>query len=106
MEHIAILSIKRKLLGKILSGEKTIESRWYKTKKTPFNSIKENDIIFFKETGMPITAKAIVEQALFFDNLDEEKIKEILNEHGKNIGVDMSYFEEVKDKKLCSLIFI
>ena len=106
MQHLAILSKKRKLLDKIISKEKTIESRWYKFKKPPFNSIKENEIIYFKESGMPVTAKAKVEKALFFENLSEEKIKEILNEHGKNLGVDMSYFEEIKDKKFCSLIFL
>jgi len=106
MQHLAILSKKLDLLNKILMKEKTIESRWYKFKKPPFNAIKENELVYFKESGMPVTAKAIVEKILFFENLNKDKIKEILLEYGKQIGVDISYFEEIKDKKFCILTFL
>lgn len=49
MEHLAI--IKKDWLEKILSREKTIESRWYKHRKSPFMAINKGDTIYFKETG-------------------------------------------------------
>ncbi|MBI5871802.1 hypothetical protein HZB88_01830 [archaeon] len=106
MEHVAILSKNMKLLAKILSGEKTIESRWYKFKKTPYHSISINDIIYFKESGKPVTAKVRVNSVLFFDSLNERKIKEILNRYGKKICVPISYFEKLAGKNFCTLIFI
>ena len=55
MEHLAILSKHSRLLAKILSREKTIESRWYKFKKTPYKNIAIGDTIYFKESGEPVT---------------------------------------------------
>ena len=74
MDHIAILSKKLHLLNKILHREKTIESRWYKTKKKPFNTITEGDSIYFKESSEPITIKATVKRVILFEELTEQKI--------------------------------
>ena len=104
MEHLAIL--KKQWLGKILSGEKTIESRWYRHRKTPYNNIAKGDIVYLKESGKPVTAKAAVKNVLFFDNLDRNKIKEILQRYGKQIGVTESYADELTGKNYCSLIFL
>ena len=106
MEHLAILSKKRKLLAKILSGNKTIESRWYKSKRTPYKNIQDGEIIYFKESGEKVSVRAIVEKALFFDDLNEDKIREILQEYGKRIGVDNSHVKDLIDKKYCTLIFL
>lgn len=106
MEHLAILAKKRKLLAKILSGEKTIESRWYKFKKTPYQNISVNDWVYFKESGDPVIAKAKVSKVLFFDGLNEEKIRDILKEYGEKIGVPITYTEKLMGKNFCTLIFI
>lgn len=106
MEHLAILSKKRKLLNRIISGEKTIESRWYISKKPPFKSICVNDVVYFKESGEPVTAKAKVKDVLFYEDLTHKKIKEILSAYSSQLGIDLSYFEEIKNKKFCSLIFL
>ncbi len=106
MEHIAILNKKLKLLEKILSGKKIIESRWYKSKKTPYKNIQEGDIVYFKESGEPVSVKTFVKKVLFFDNLNEDKIKKILHVYGKGIGVDESDVQNVIDKKYCTLIFL
>ena len=74
MDHLAILSKEGKFLDKILSGEKSIESRWYKFKKTPYETIAAGDVIYFKESGESVTAKSQVSGVLFFDQLNEEKI--------------------------------
>lgn len=106
MEHLAILSKQSRLLAKILSGEKTVESRWYKFKKTPYENIAVNDVVYFKESGEPVTAKTTVSKVLFFDNLNEEKIKDILKEYGARLGVSLSYLKKVKDRNFCTLIFL
>ena len=106
MEHIAILSKKRKILDKIISGEKTIESRWYKFKKAPFETISAGETVYFKESGEMISAKAKVKKTLFFKDLNLEKIKEILTAHGKDICMNISQAETIKDKKFCTLIFL
>ena len=106
MEHLAILSKQSRLLAKILSGEKIIESRWYKSKKTPYENIVVNEIIYFKESGEPVTARAKVAKVLFFDRLTESKIKNLLGKYGSSLGVSGSYLENVKDTNFCTLMFL
>lgn len=106
MEHIAILNRKLKLLPKILNGEKTIESRWYKFRKDPYKRILPNEAIYFKNSGEPVSVKAKVKYALFFDNLNDVRIRDILEKYGKKIGVDPSYADKLQGKKYCTLIFL
>lgn len=106
MEHVAILSKSRKLLLKIIEGKKTIESRWYKFKKTPYNNINPDDIVYFKESGEPVTVKSKVEKVLFFEDLNSEKIKKVIEEYGGGICISIAYAEKLKDKNFCALIFL
>ena len=106
MDHLAILDKKRKLLQKIISGEKTIESRWYKFKKTPYQQITAGDTIYFKDSGEPVNIKAKVSNVLFFDHLDENKIKSIITQYGERIGISLSSVERLIEKNFCTLIFL
>ena len=65
--HVAIMRRSWGLLEKILSGEKTIESRWYMQKSEPWESIDAGDIIYFKNSGAPVTLSASVDKVLQFE---------------------------------------
>lgn len=106
MDHLAILDKKRKLLQKIISAEKTIESRWYKFKKTPYQQIAAGNTIYFKDSGEPVNVKAKVSNALFFDQLDESKIRQIITQYGEKIGISLSSVERLLGKNFCTLIFL
>ncbi len=107
MDHLAILKKSRKLLQKIASGEKTIESRWYKFKRDPWNKIKKGETIYFKDSGDPVTFKAEVEKVLQFEDLTLETVKEILRKYGKAIGFTGKIdYSEYADKKYCILLFL
>ncbi len=43
---------------------------------------------------------------LFFDNLNLEKIEELLEKYGSEIGVSKAYAKELQGKNFCALIFI
>ena len=56
MDHVAILrkaKVSRgdNLLQDILDGTKTIESRWYVNKISPWDKIKSGDTVYLKEFG-------------------------------------------------------
>jgi len=107
MDHIAILDKKRKLLDKIRSREKTIESRWYQTKRTPWHNIKKDDVVYFKDAGELVTVKARVKEVLFFDDLNREKILNIIQKYGRAIGFKtLEYTDFYDKKKYCILIFL
>jgi ASC-1-like (ASCH) protein len=106
MDHLAILAKKRNLLSKIISGEKTIESRWYKFRKPPFNCISAGDTVYFKDSGEPVTVKANVKKVLFYDNLTKSVFNDMIDKYGKNICITESFWDAVKDKCFVTLIFL
>lgn len=99
-----------KLTEKILSSEKKIESRWYNSKYPPWNKIKTGEIVYFKDSGDPVTIKTEVEKVLQFENLNEDKVKEILDKYGRSDGIAIQdipkFIELFKHKKYCMLIFL
>lgn len=110
MDHVAIMRKSWGLTQKILSGEKKIESRWYSVKYKPWNSIREGETVYFKDSGEPVTMKAEVSRVMQFADLTPEKVKSILTEYGKDDGIEKGkipeYFEKFKNKKYCMLIFL
>ncbi|RLC32736.1 hypothetical protein DRH13_01250, partial [Candidatus Woesebacteria bacterium] len=60
---------------KILDGGKTIESRWYKTRRVPWRKIKKNDTVYFKNSGESVTIKTRVSSVVEFEELTPKKVK-------------------------------
>ena len=85
MDHIAILDPKRKLLSLILSGQKTIESRWYKTRRVPYGAIKPGDKIYFKDAGKKVSAVALAEKVLFFNHPTQSELNALLLKYADGI---------------------
>lgn len=110
MEHVAIMKKSWGLTKKILSGKKKIESRWYMSKYAPWGRIKAGEIVYFKDSGEPVTVKSIVEKVIQISDLNHNKVKEILEQYGKEDGIcindNQRFFEMFKDKKYCMLIFL
>lgn len=111
MHHLAIMNPKRKLIPKILSRVKTIESRRYMMKVAPRNKIQSGDVIWFKDAGKSVTAAATVEKVLQYDHYTSAQLKEILDQYGGAGGIAFhSTLDEVYQwalpKKYCILIFL
>jgi len=109
MEHIAIMKKSWGLTEKILSGEKTVESRWYKLRHAPWDKIKPGDIVYFKDSGESVSVRAEVVKVLQFDNLTAEKTEQILSEYGKADLGTSHIMPEIKEyvsgKNYCILVF-
>lgn len=110
MYHLAIMRKSWGLLPKILTGEKTIESRWYKNKYSPWDKIKKGDIIYFKNSGEPVTIKTKVSKIIQYPDLTSPKAKQILQKYGARDGLDIDeidkYYQMFKDKNYCLLVFL
>lgn len=98
------------LTEKILNRRKTIESRWYKYRHTPWGKITKGDIVYFKNSGEQVTIKADVEKVISYENLNPKKVKEILDKYGNDDGIEKDktneFFELFKNKNYCLLIFL
>jgi ASC-1-like (ASCH) protein len=109
VDHVAIMKKSWGLTGKILTGEKTVESRWYKTKRTPWDKIKTGDNIYFKDSGEPVTVRAKVVKVLQFANLTPEKTEEIMTQYGKaDLGTShimLEIREYITDKNYAIFVF-
>lgn len=73
--HLVIL--KKPYLEAILSGRKTIESRFTKTKCPPFGQIEAGDRLFLKLSSGPVCGRAAVAKVKSFADLTPTKIFEL-----------------------------
>src|SRR3989338_6321365 len=110
MDHVAIMKKSWGLIPKIISGDKVIESRWYKLQYAPWGRIGKGDTIYFKNSGERVSVRAGVDRIISFSNLDPKKVKEILNKYGEKDGIEKGkikgFFSLFKDRKYCLLIFL
>ena len=107
MDHVAIMKKSWGLIPKILSGEKKIESRWYKARFSPWDRIGPDDTVYFKNSGEPIMAKAKVERVIQFADLDLKKAGEIVSKYGDRICLrDRNYRDWFNNQHYCLLIFL
>ncbi len=104
MKHIAIL--RQPFFDMVLSGEKTIESRWSMNRVAPYNKVKVGDIIYLKETGKDVTATAKVKKVNYYE-LTPQKVEEIRIKYGREIGTDkFEDWQSTMQKKYCTLIWL
>ena len=110
MEHLAIMRRSWGLTDKILRGQKTVESRWYSTKRQPWNVIKTGETVYFKDSGGPVRARARVKKVIQFSDLTLSKVRAILNEHGRALGLEKGEIPEFcgryQGKRYCLLIYL
>ncbi len=96
------------LAEKILDRRKTIESRWYSSKRLPWNRISRGDIVYFKNSGEPVRIRANVKNVMQFSNLTPRRVMELLKKYGKSDGIEKPgmFYKLFKCKKYCILIFL
>lgn len=110
MDHVAIMKKSWRLLPKILTGEKKIESRWYKIRCEAWGKVKPGDKVYFKDSGEPVNLVCEVSKVLEFEKLTPQKVKDILWKYGGRDGIgssDLSYFFQwAREKKYCVLVWL
>ena len=110
LEHIAIMRKSWRLTQKILSSQKTLESRWLLLRCRPWNCVKKGENIYFQDSGEPVSIKAKVSKVIQFDGLTPSKVRKLLYKYGNSDGIEKNripeFFKRFKDKKYCILIFL
>lgn len=110
MDHVAIMKKSWGLLPKILNGKKKIESRWYSVKAAPWGRVKRGDVVYFKNSGEPVTVRCEVEEVRSFEGLTPIKVWDTLEKFGHSDGIQPDgldrFYRLFKGKKYCLLIFL
>jgi ASC-1-like (ASCH) protein len=108
MDHIAIMNPQRKLIPRLLSGKKTIESRWYVHRRSPWNKIKIGDTVYFKDSGKPVNVSAMVSDVYQIEIKNKKHLEEIVRTYRTDISNEPynEFIKKVNNKKYCILIFL
>ncbi len=93
--HLAIL--RKPYLDAIIEGRKTIESRFSRTKRSPFGQITAGDKLFLKLASGPVCAVATVQAVRQFENLTPEQITEIKQQYNHHIKGGDEYWQSRSD---------
>lgn len=104
MKHLAIF--KGEGAEKILTGKKTIESRFSRAKIAPFGVISKGDLVFIKQSGGAIIGQFRVKKVFYLDGMDEKDFTRIREEYGEQISADTTYWKGKKGARYGTLIFI
>ncbi len=95
----------------ILSGKKTIETRFSKARIAPFGAVSIGDIIYMKLPGGDVVGQFKVKKVFSFEGLTPEDVDKIFSDYGKRIGIgskeeDEGYHQDKRESKFGTLIFI
>jgi hypothetical protein len=76
-------------LRKVLSKDKTIESRWSRDRSAPFRLVSPGDTIYFKRSGGPVLARAAIIQADYYE-LPEDwaSVTVLVQQHAAELGLN------------------
>ncbi len=107
--HLAIFTGSS--LAQILSGKKTIETRFSQHRIVPFGQVNTGDTVYIKPAGGEIVGQFKVKKVIFYDGLEAEDLQLINKTYGKQIVVGSvvereQFFASKAKSKFGSLIFI
>lgn len=99
--HLAIFS--EPFLSKVLSGEKTIESRFSRNRCAPYGEMGDGDIILVKKVAGPICGIALARRTWCYD-LATEPMERIRARFGARICADDAFWTSRADALYATLI--
>ena len=102
--HLAIF--QNPYLSLIFSHKKTIESRWSIRKIAPYKKINEGDRLLLKLSGKPILGEAYVDKVLFFEDLNPQEVKNLMEKYKDELQINDEYYEIKKSSKYATLIWL
>jgi len=102
--HLVIL--KKPYLDAILTGRKTVESRFYRTRHKWLSQISKGDKLFLKASSGPVMATATVAEAKHFDNLTPRQIAELKRQYNRHIAGDEQYWREKMNSRFGILVWL
>lgn len=101
--HLAIFA--EPFLSMILSGEKTVESRFSRNRCAPYGEIGEGDIILVKAVGGAVLGIALAKHVWCYD-LAFEPIDRIRDRFGADICANEAFWSSRSDALYATLIEI
>lgn len=99
--HIAVM--REPYLSYVLSGKKTVESRFLQHRRPPYQRVNRGDVLLFKAQSGPIVGTALVGSASHYA-IDPDVWRFIQGRFSSALCADEQFWEERQNAKYCSLI--
>ena len=108
-KHLAIMN--KLAIEAILSGRKTVETRFSKNKIIPYGAVSIGDLVYMKPPGEDIVGQFKVKKVFYFEGLSPDDVNKIFSDYGKGISVtdknvDAKYQNDKQESSFGTLIFI
>jgi predicted transcriptional regulator len=105
-QHLAIFTPP--FLDLILEGRKTVEGRFSKVCCAPFGVVQEGDVVLMKESGGLVKGSFVVAKVESFENLTEEKLKELEAHYSDFLcaDADPQYWQRRRASKYATLMHV
>lgn len=102
--HVAIVTPS--VADRLVSGEKTIETRFSRTSRAPYGLVQPGDWIYFKVSGAQIVARARARRVRNLSELNHRLITTLKRKYGKPIAADEGYWEAKQTARYGVLIWL
>lgn len=99
--HLVVL--KGPYLSLILSGNKTFESRFSKTRRAPYEAIERGDLHLLKQVCGPVVGTCLAGQVRFF-KLDEGQISRLSRKYSVALCVDEKFWRRQRNARYATLV--
>lgn len=99
--HVAVFS--EPFLSLVLSGKKTVESRFSRNRCAPYGEVSDGDVILIKQVAGPIRGISLARRSWYFD-LVVEPIDRIRYRFGTAVCADDAFWSTRTDAAYATLI--
>lgn len=105
--HLAIMT--GRFLQMVIDGTKTVESRFYQQRRTPYCIAQPRDVVVFRQSGQQVHVAAILGETTYL-SIPETSLDSIRKTWASRIGCNTDEFWSSKEKarwvSLLSLDFV
>lgn len=102
--HVAVM--REPYLGRVLRGEKTIESRLAISRTPPFGRVRFGDVIFLKETSGPLRGIAIVERVESLGPLTPRELARTIASFEDGLRLEPDWIHLKRNSRYATLLFL
>jgi ASCH domain len=102
--HIVIM--REPYLTRVLSGEKTVESRFLRVRAAPFDRVAPGDRLLLKRVGGPIVATATAGVVRQFADLNRERALALLAQFRDQLRLEDDFLPRVQLTRYAVLIWL
>ena len=102
--HLAILV--EPYLEYILTGSKTVESRFSRTRIAPFGVVESGDVVLLKRSADKSISGLCIVREVWFYHLNSQKLDLIRGDFCSELRVEASFWEDRKEARYATLMRI